>query len=69
MDILDFKTKVVIFGIIFALLTIIGLIVDNLRDNKHSPRYDQYGNAHQSNCCLPLVFFGSVIVIWVLSKL
>ena len=69
MNMLSFEAKAIIFVVAFILLGIIGLVIDNMRDNKHSPRYDQYGNAHNSNCSSPLMFFGSIVVLLILSVL
>lgn len=69
MNILDFKTKTIVFCAFFLVLTVIGLFVDDFRDRKNSTRYGRYDIAHNSNCGPPLVFFGSIIVIWILSML
>ncbi len=69
MNMLSFEAKTIIFVIAFILLGIIGLVIDNMRDNKQTPRFDQYGNAHNSNCSPPLIFFGSIVVLLILSVL
>ncbi len=66
---LDFKTKVIIFVVSVILLIFIGAIIDYRRDKKQSPCFDQYGNAHYSNCGPPLMFLGSIIILLILSML
>lgn len=53
-------TKLIIFIIGFIVLGVIGLIMDNQWDKKHTPRADQYNNVHYSNCALWLWLFWSV---------
>lgn len=68
MEILDFKTKAIIFVIAFILLAIIGMRIDNQRDKTISS-FDQYGNPHYSNVTPSITFFGSIVILWILSML